>query len=138
MSGYTKLNLKDDVDDMAAGRMPPGIEAHFAKGALEMEKGGVTYYKLGPDFHPPFGHKHEEQEEVYVLISGSATVKVEDEEVALRALDAIRLAPDATRALRSGPDGCELIAFGAPKPDGNDAEMLQGWWPDPDADGNAG
>jgi mannose-6-phosphate isomerase-like protein (cupin superfamily) len=138
MSGYTKLNLKDDVDDMAAGRMPPGIEAHFAKGALEMEKGGVTYYKLGPDFHPPFGHKHEEQEEVYVLISGSATVKVEDEEVALRALDAIRLAPDATRALRSGPDGCELIAFGAPKPDGNDAEMLQGWWPDPDADGDAG
>jgi len=31
MSGYTKLNLKDDVEDMATGRMPPGIEAHFAK-----------------------------------------------------------------------------------------------------------
>src|SRR5436190_787266 len=50
MSGYTKLNLKNDVPDMAEGRMPPGIEAHFAKGALGLEKSGVTYYKLAPGF----------------------------------------------------------------------------------------
>lgn len=130
MSGYKKLNLRDDVEDMAVGRMPPGIEAHFAKHALDCEKSGVTYYKLDPDFHPPFGHRHAEQEEIYVLISGSATVKVEDDEVEMRALDAIRLAPDATRALRAGPRGCELIAFGAPKPDGQDAEILPGWWPE--------
>jgi mannose-6-phosphate isomerase-like protein (cupin superfamily) len=134
MSAYKKLNLRDEVDDMAIGRMPPGIEAHFAKRALESEKSGVTYYKLGPDFHPPFGHRHAEQEEVYVLISGSAIVKVEDDELEMRALDAIRLAPDTARALRAGPEGCELIAFGAPtKPDAQDAEMLPGWWPEPDA-----
>jgi mannose-6-phosphate isomerase-like protein (cupin superfamily) len=130
MSGYTKLNLRDDVEDMAVGRMQPGIEAHFAKQALECEKSGVTYFKLAPDFHPPFGHRHAEQEEVYVVIAGSAVVKVEDDEVELRVLDAIRLAPDATRALKAGPDGCELIAFGAPKPEGQDAEMLPGWWPE--------
>ena len=130
MSGYTKLNLASEVPDMAEGRMPPGIEAHFAKEALELEKSGVTYFKLEPDFHPPFGHKHAEQEEVYVLISGSATVKVDDDEVEMRALDAIRLPPDAMRALRAGPDGCELIAFGAPKPAGMDAEMEPGWWPE--------
>ena len=132
MSGYTKLNLKDDVEDMAAGRMPPGIEAHFAKGALDCEKSGVTYFKLGPDFHPPFGHKHQEQEEVYVVISGGARIKVEDEEIELGPLDAIRLAPETTRALKAGPDGCEMIAFGAPNPPGQDAEMEPGWWPEPD------
>ena len=132
MSDYTKLNLKDEVDDMAVGRMPPGIEAHFAKQALGLEKSGVTYYNLGPDFHPPFGHRHAEQEEVYVLISGSAVIKVEDEEVEMRALDAIRLPPEAARALRAGPDGCELIAFGAPKVEGQDTEMMPGWWPEPD------
>jgi mannose-6-phosphate isomerase-like protein (cupin superfamily) len=130
MTGYTKLNLRDDVQDMAVGRMPPGIEAHFAKQALDCEKSGVTYYKLGPDFHPPFGHRHEEQEEVYVIISGSAIVKVEDEEIEMGNLDAIRLAPDTARAFRAGPEGCELIAFGAPKPDGQDVEMLPGWWPE--------
>jgi mannose-6-phosphate isomerase-like protein (cupin superfamily) len=128
MSGYTKLNLREDVEDMAAGRMPPGIEAHFAKQALDCEKSGVTYFKLGPDFHPPFGHRHAEQEEIYVIISGSATLKVEDEAIEMGPLDAIRLAPDTVRALRAGPDGCELIAFGAPMR--QDAEMLSGWWPD--------
>jgi mannose-6-phosphate isomerase-like protein (cupin superfamily) len=133
MSGYTKLNLRDDVDDMAPGRMPPGIEAHFARGALDCEKSGVTYYKLGPDFHPPFGHRHAEQEEVYVLISGTAVVKVDDDEVELRPLDAIRMAPDAMRALRAGPDGCELLAFGAPQVSAQDVEMEMNWWGDPGA-----
>lgn len=133
MSGYTKVNLRNDVDDMAPGRMPPGIEAHFAKQALDCEKSGVTYFKLEPDFHPPFGHRHEEQEEIYVVIAGGARIKVEDDEVELGPLDAIRLAPDATRALRAGPEGCELIAFGAPKPPGQDTEMLPGWWTDPGA-----
>jgi mannose-6-phosphate isomerase-like protein (cupin superfamily) len=132
MSTYTKLNLRDDVEDMATGRMPPGIEAHFGKQALDCEKSGVTYFKLGPDFHPPFGHRHGEQEEVYVVISGSATVKVEDEEVEMRPLDALRLAPETRRALKAGPDGCELIAFGAPNPAERDTEMLPGWWPAPD------
>jgi mannose-6-phosphate isomerase-like protein (cupin superfamily) len=133
MSDYTKLNLKDEVDDLAPGRMPPGIEAHFARQALGLEKSGVTYFKLAAGYHPPFGHKHGEQEEVYVVVSGSAVVKVEDEQVELRALDAIRLAPEATRALKAGPEGCEVIAFGAPKPaEGHDAEQFPGWWPEDD------
>jgi len=127
MTAYTKLNLRDEVEDMAAGRMPPGIEAHFAKQALDCEKSGVTYFKLGPNFHPPFGHRHTEQEEIYVIISGSAIVKVEEEEIEMRALDAIRLAPETTRAFSAGPEGCELIAFGAPKR--QDTEMLRDWWP---------
>lgn len=130
MSGYTKVNLRDDVDDMAKGNMPPGIEAHFAKGALDCEKSGVSYMKLEPDFHPPFGHKHEEQEEVYVVISGGARIKVDDEEIELRPLDAIRMAPDTMRALKAGPEGCELILFGAPKPARQDAELEPGWWPE--------
>lgn len=129
MSGYTKANLKNDVPDAAEGRMPPGIEAHFAKEALDCEKSGVSYMKLEPGFHPPFGHRHAEQEEVYVVISGSAKVKVEDDEVELNQLDAIRLAPDAMRALKAGPDGCELLLFGAPKPAAMDAEIQPGWWP---------
>jgi mannose-6-phosphate isomerase-like protein (cupin superfamily) len=132
MSAYTKLNLRTEVADAAVGRMPPGIEAHFAKRALDLENSGVTYYKLGPDFHPPFGHRHGEQEEIYIVITGSARIRVEDEELELGPLDAIRLAPETTRAVKAGPDGCELIAFGAPNPAEQDAEMLPGWWPESD------
>src|SRR3954451_2753890 len=133
MSGDTKVNPRNNVVDMAAGRMRPGLDAHFAQQALDCEKSGVTYFKLAPGFHPPFGHKHEEQEEIYVVISGGARIKVDEEEIQLGPLDAIRLAPDTMRALKAGPEGCELIAFGAPKPPGQDAEMFPGWWPDPGA-----
>jgi mannose-6-phosphate isomerase-like protein (cupin superfamily) len=130
MSGYTKLNLKTDVEDMAQGRMPPGIEAHFAKQALGCEKSGVSYLKLEPNFHPPFGHRHAEQEEVYVVIAGSALIKLDDDELELGTLDAVRMAPDVMRAVKAGPDGCELILFGAPKPPEQDVEMEPGWWPE--------
>jgi mannose-6-phosphate isomerase-like protein (cupin superfamily) len=131
MSGYTKLNLRDEVPDMATGRMPPGIEAHFGREALGCEKSGVTYYKLGPDFHPPFGHTHGEQEEIYVVVSGSARIKLDDEEIELGPLDAIRMQPGVTRAVKGGPEGCELLAYGAPKTEQQDAEMLPGWWEEP-------
>jgi quercetin dioxygenase-like cupin family protein len=95
---------------------------------LGCENAGVTYYRLEPDFHPPFGHKHNVQEEVYVVLSGSARLKVDDEEIELGPLDAIRLSPDTTRALKAGPDGCEVLAYGAPKTASQDAEVLPGWW----------
>jgi quercetin dioxygenase-like cupin family protein len=128
MAGYTHLNLKD-VEDMAPKfGYSPGLESRFARSALDCEKSGMTYYKVAPGFRVPFGHRHAEQEEIYVIISGSARIKVEDEVIDLATLDAIRLAPETLRALEGGPDGAEVIAFGAPQPAEQDAEMLQGWW----------
>ena len=76
----------------------------------------------------PFGHHHKEQEEVYVLLSGSATLKLDDEKVELAPLDAVRIAAPTMRALEAGPDGCELLLYGAPNVGPGDAEMEQGWW----------
>jgi hypothetical protein len=32
--------------------------------------------------------------------------------------------------MEAGPDGAEILAFGAPNTDNKDAEMRQGWWPE--------
>ena len=77
----------------------------------------------------PFGHKHEGQEEVYVVLRGSARVKVEDEIVELGPMDALRIGMDTMRAVEAGPDGVEYLAFGAGD-DPKDAEMVQDWWSD--------
>src|SRR5688572_4923993 len=115
MSHYTRVNFKEDVKDMAAEHgLSPNLESRFARTNLGLEKSGVSYFKIAPDFRAPFGHTHSEQEEVYVIISGSAVMKVEDDEVQLGTLDAIRVAPGAMRAFQGGPEGCELIAIGAP------------------------
>ena len=76
----------------------------------------------------PFGHTHCEQEEVYVVVSGSALVRVGDEEIELARWDAIRVAPGVWRGLAGGPDGAEVLAFGAPNTDNKDVEMDQDFW----------
>jgi len=130
MADYTHINLKQ-VDDMAPKfGLSPGLESRFARHALECEKSGMSYYKIAPDFRTPFGHNHAEQEEIYVVLSGSARIKIEDDVIDLAPLDAIRVAPELTRAIEAGPDGAEVLAYGAPQPAEQDAEMLQGWWDD--------
>ena len=72
MAGFTKVNLKDDVDDQAPNfGLSPNIEARMARVPLEMENAGISYQRIAPNFRVPFGHKHKNQEEVYVVVSGS-------------------------------------------------------------------
>jgi hypothetical protein len=65
-----------------------------------------------------------------VVTSGSARVAVDEEVVDLSQWDAIRIASGTMRAMEAGPDGAEILAFGAPNTDNKDAELHQGWWPD--------
>ena len=129
MADYTHLNLRDDVEDQAKKHGMEGLESRFARNPLGLEKSGVSYYKLEPDYRLPFGHTHEEQEEVYVVIRGSARIKVDDEIVELGELDAIRFDTGTMRQVEAGPDGVEYVAFGAGT-DPRDAEMVPGWWSD--------
>jgi quercetin dioxygenase-like cupin family protein len=75
-------------------------------------------------------HRHREQEEVYVVVAGSGRVLVDGEVLELKQWDAVRLAPEASRAMEAGPDGLEYIAIGGPKPEGGDGEMADSPWPD--------
>ncbi len=129
MSGYTKVNLKSEVEDKAPGFGMEGVEARFAREAMEVEQSGLSYFRFEPNAGPPFGHSHAEQEEVYVVVSGSARIKVEDEVIELGPFDALRVAPGQVRATSGGPEGCEMIAFGAPQTDQRaDSELFPGWW----------
>ena len=127
MGGYTKQNLLE-VDDSAPNfGMPGGLEARFARRSLDGHELGLSLFRLEPEVRIPFGHKHAEQEEVYVVVKGSGRIKVEDEIVELSTWDAIRLEKDTMRAVEAGPDGIEYLAFGAGD-DPTEVEMTQGWW----------
>jgi mannose-6-phosphate isomerase-like protein (cupin superfamily) len=130
MAAYTCVNLKSDVKDMAPEYKMEGIESHFARTNLELANSGLSYYRLDPDYRAPFGHTHSEQEEIYVILSGSGRVAVGDEIVDVGELDAVRIAPGVLHGMEAGPDGAEILAFGAPNTENKDAEMEQGWWPE--------
>jgi len=127
MSRYTKTNLWEVENQAPKFDMPEELEARFARTALEGETLGLSLMKLGPGFRIPFGHKHVEQEEVYVIVRGSARIKVEDEIVELGEWDAIRVDKNTMRGVEAGPAGVEYLAFGAGD-DPTDAEVVPDWW----------
>ena len=130
MAEYTHINLKSDVEDMAPKHGMDGIESRFARQDLETTQSGLTYFRYDPGYRTPFGHTHSEQEEVYVVVSGSARMGVDDEVLELSQWDAVRVPAGAIRATEAGPDGAEIIAFGAPNNENKDADMKPGWWPE--------
>ena len=89
----------------------------------------MSYQRLAPGFRMPWGHRHKVQEEVYVLLRGSIRAKLDDQIVGLRVWDALRVPAGMMRGFEAGPDGAELLAFGAPtaRPAGADLELEQGW-----------
>jgi quercetin dioxygenase-like cupin family protein len=128
MSDYSIKNLTE-IEDSAAGR-GPGIEARFARKHLDSEHLGVSLFRYGPGYRSPVGHRHREQEEAYVVISGAGRIKLEEEVVELRQWDVVRVAPGVTRAFEAGPEGLGLIAVGSDRPEGGDGEMIKDFWPD--------
>jgi mannose-6-phosphate isomerase-like protein (cupin superfamily) len=131
MASYTKVNLKDEVEDQAPNFGLEGkLEMRMARVPLELEQQGVSYQRVAPNFRLPFGHHHKTQEEVYIVLSGSLRAKVEDEIVELKPFDALRVHKDTMRSFEGGPAGAELLAVGAPHTGPGDAETENEWWSD--------
>jgi mannose-6-phosphate isomerase-like protein (cupin superfamily) len=131
MAGYTLKNLKRDVEDSAPQfDMSPAMESRFAREPLGLENSGVSYLRLAPGERVPFGHTHKEQEEVYVVVGGSGRIKLDDDVVELEKWDALRIPSETMRNVEGGPEGIELILFGAPNAGFGDAETTPGWWKD--------
>lgn len=126
--GYTVRNLKEVDDAAPAFGLSPQLEARFARKPLESTKVAVSYQRLQPNVRIPFGHRHAAQEEIYVVLSGRARAKIEDEVVELRQWDALRVDPETMRGVEAGPDGVEILAVGGPIGDANDAEIVNDWW----------
>ena len=130
MSDYTIVNIREHENVAPKFGMPDDIEARFPRRELNCEIGAVGLETLGPGFRTPFGHKHKRQEELYVVVSGSGRVKLDDDIVDVKQWDVVRVPPHVMRNFEAGPDGIEVLAFGAPITDENDGEIVPGWWSD--------
>jgi gentisate 1,2-dioxygenase len=126
--GYELVNLRELEDSAPKFGLAPALEARFARQALGLERIGLSLQRLAPNARQPFGHRHREDEEVYVVVAGSGRVNVDGEVREVREWDAIRLAPGTARALEAGPDGLEFLAFGLSTGGVVDVESLPGWW----------
>ena len=126
MADYTLRNLKDDVENSAERfGLAPDLETRFGRKPLDVEGGGFSYQRMAPGYVLPFGHRHGNHEEVYLVLSGSGRAKLDGEVHELKQWDALRVASPVTRGFAAGPDGMEILVIGFGE--GGDAEMVDGY-----------
>ena len=130
MSDYTILNLREVENVAPKFGMPDGMEARFPRRQLGADQVTLSLQKLAPGGRAPFGHHHDEQEELYVVVAGSGRIALDDEVRDVRTWDVVRVPPAVVRNFEAGEDGLELIAIGAPMGKENDAQVHPGWWSD--------
>jgi quercetin dioxygenase-like cupin family protein len=100
----------------------------MARDALGSPELGVSRFTYEPGARMPWGHRHREQEEAYVVVAGSGRAKLDHELVELVEWDVLRVAPNVVRSFEAGPDGLDLICIGGRKPPGGDTERVPEFW----------
>jgi len=123
---FTHVNLLDVPDAAPSNGFDDRWQARVAREELDAQATGITHFRLLPGRRSPFTHRHAQAEEIYVILSGAGRVKLGDEILEVKPLDAVRVAPQQPRAFEAGPEGLEFIAFG-PHHDG-DGESVQDQW----------
>jgi mannose-6-phosphate isomerase-like protein (cupin superfamily) len=128
---HTTLNLKE-VENQGPnfGLSESDFELRMARVPLNCESCAISYMRLAPGWRVPIGHKHNLQEEIYVLVGGSARMKLDDEVLEMKLYDAVRVPPETMRGYEGGSEGAELIVIGAPNTGPGDGDITPGWWTD--------
>jgi quercetin dioxygenase-like cupin family protein len=92
---------------------------------LEAKSLGARLWRLRPG-EASTRHRHDQQEELYVLLEGKGRVRVEDEVYDLGVLDAMVVEPPAVRQLFNDGDGDALwLVVGAPLEPASTLEMSE-------------
>jgi mannose-6-phosphate isomerase-like protein (cupin superfamily) len=105
-----------DVVDVAdlEGEGPGGMVRKVRR-ALGARAFGFNYFTLPPGVEGrEHDHADSNMEEVYFVVRGSGTMRIDGEELELRPGLFVRVDPTSTRVPVAGPDGLELVTFGAP------------------------
>jgi mannose-6-phosphate isomerase-like protein (cupin superfamily) len=109
---HSHKNLRDVRDTAPDAGFSEVQEARFARGDLNAEDTGLAYHVLRAGKRQAFAHRHDAAEEIYVVLSGTGRMKIDDEVLAVGPMDAIRVAPKAARAFEAGDEPLEILAFG--------------------------
>src|SRR3954471_682238 len=107
---HTIKNLRE-VEDMAPKFGFEAVqEARFAWRDLDAQRTGLALMRVKPGQRQAFAHRHDEAEEIYVVLDGSGRIKLDDEVIDVAPLDAVRIAPGVVRGVEGGPNGIEYLA----------------------------
>ncbi|HEU5251879.1 MAG TPA: cupin domain-containing protein [Solirubrobacterales bacterium] len=128
MSDYSIVDA-DAIEDAYADADVPG-EFRALTDALGAEQVAVTLIRVPPhaDFEQGTGHRHEQQEELYVVGRGTLTMRFGDDVREVPAGSVVRVAPGTVRSHRNlGDEPVELWAVSR-KIETSDSEKVEDFW----------
>ena len=134
MAGYTKIQLEDAPDFLEDY---PG-EMRFLGPSLGAEQGALTWRRMPPDTggRGSYGHFHKTQEELYLVVEGTLTFKVGDDEFEAPAGTAVRVSPESVRSVHNDSDSDAILIITSPKLAEGDPEeetgAVEDFWPHAD------
>jgi uncharacterized cupin superfamily protein len=125
---HTLVHLRALEDDAEKGGFGETLEARFARDALDCERIGISLQRVKPGVRAPFAHRHEGDEEVYLVVAGGGRAIVDGELVELKPWDALHVPATSARSFEAGEDGLEFVAFGT-HTEGDRGEFVDAGWP---------
>jgi uncharacterized cupin superfamily protein len=113
------------IDDLDSWMSPADVKRPVGEG-LGTEHLAMNYYELGAGDSFAFGyHAHDDQEEVFYVLEGTATFETEDGDVDVGAGEVVRFAPgEFQRGVNEGDERVRALAMGAP-PDSSELTLLR-------------
>ena len=124
MDDYTIKNLSEVEDQAPKFGFSEVQESRFPREDLNADTVGLAFHRVKAGKRQAFAHRHDQAEEIYVVLSGTGRIKLEQEIRDIAPLDAIRVAPKMARSFEAGPgQDLELLAFGPRH--GGDGEILR-------------
>ena len=132
MSDYTVASREEAFDYMA--EWPGYGELLSYTGALGAEQVALSWRRMPPGTggKGSYGHRHERQEELYLVLSGEIKAKIGDAVVTVGPGSALRVATHAYRSIHNdGPGDAELVICSVKVEDVvAETEMKEDFWPE--------
>ncbi len=107
MSSYTVKKI-DEMEAAFGGGM------RLARAGLGVSSFGMQVEEFPPNFdqYPEHSHAEDGQEEVFVVLRGSAEIELDGERIALDPETIVRVGPGVSRRIFPGPQGARILALG--------------------------
>jgi mannose-6-phosphate isomerase-like protein (cupin superfamily) len=128
---YTVADREDAIDFMA-GYAEYGEQRWYTR-AVAAEQVSFSWRRMlpGTGGRGSYGHRHPGQEEVYFVISGVVTFKIDDDVFEAGPQTAVRVGGDAFRSVHNDTDDeAELLIF-SPRLDEPPTEKQDDFWASP-------
>ncbi len=132
MSDYTVTGREDAIDFMA--EWPGYGEMRHYTQALGNEQVSFSWRSMPPGTggRGSYGHRHPSQEEIYFVISGTVTFKIDEDVFEAAPQTAVRIGGDAYRSIHNDTDSeAELLLFSTLDEGAQEStERVDDFWPE--------